>query len=513
MNIILKLEPRAYGMAMDIAENTPIEHLIEPFEDDIPYRVYAARLNNRVVPLDTPIKEGGSEVVFLDMRDPSGKQAYQNSVIRLYLAAVKAEFPGADIVISNSLNRGIFTFITGAGDLGDEEIARVEKRMRDWSKNPVPFREIYDGEDLVVPSTGYIRNFDLRQCRNGIVVRIPGDTHPDRLAPYVEDVKLYDAFEEEAEWGRMLGIRSFADLNEVIRRGEINDIIHVSEALHEKSIAAIADRIVHSCKRIVLIAGPSSSGKTIFAHRLSTQLWVNGRRPIYLGTDDYYLDRHQVPFGPDGTQNFENLDSIDVELFNRQLNALLGGEVVGIPRFDFRSGRKIFGERFEQAGPEQPIVIEGIHGLNDALTPSIDPEDKFKIYISPLAQIRIDDYHRVPLTDLRKLRRIIRDASRRGWSASQTMDVWPSVRAGEDANIFPYSDEADAFFNSAQVYELAVIKKYAEPLLAAIPEDSENYCEARRLMELISHVDEIKDDRCVASNSILREFIGGSTLV
>ena len=202
-----------------------------------------------------------------------------------------------------------------------------------------------------------------------------------------------------------------------------------------------------------------------------------------------------------------------MELFNRQLNALLGGEVVDIPRFDFKSGRKVFGERFEQAGPRQPIVIEGIHGLNDALTPSIDPEDKFKIYISPLAQIRIDDYHRVPLTDLRKLRRIIRDAARRGWSASQTMDVWPSVRAGEDANIFPYSDEADAFFNSAQVYELAVIKKYAEPLLAAIPEDSENYCEARRLMELISHVDEIKDDRCVASNSILREFIGGSTLV
>ena len=512
MNIILKLAPKTNGMAMAVDAGSKVEDILWLVREQLPYRVYAARINNHVVPLNTVVPDG-AEVVLLDMRDPEGKEAYQNSVLRLYIASVKAEIPGADIVISSSLNRGIFTFINNAGEITQELADAVEKRMRNLSKNPVPFTEIYDGPDLVVPTTGFIRNFDLRLCRGGIVVRIPEDTHPQGLAPYRDDVKIYDAFAAESQWADKLGIKCFSDLNKVIEEGCIDDIIRVSEALHEKNVAEIADQIVKSGKRIVLIAGPSSSGKTSFAKRLCTQLWVAGTKPIYLGTDDYYMDRDKIPFGPDGKQNFENLDSIDVELFNKQMNALLNGEEVDIPRFDFQTGKQVFGERFEKLDPGQPVVIEGIHGLNDAMTPSIDASDKFKIYISPLTQIRIDDYHRVPLTDVRKLRRIIRDAAKRNWSAKQTIDAWPAVRAGEDVNIFPYSSSADALFNSTQVYELAVIKKYARPLLEESPEDDEDYCEAQRLLRLLACVDEVDDDHCVANNSILREFIGGSTIV
>ena len=512
MNIILKLTPKTEPMSVGLKQGSTVEDVLWMVRDQLPFRAYAARINNKVVPLSAAIPEG-AEVVLLDMRDPDGKEAYQNSVLRLYIACVKALIPQADIVISSSLNRGIFTFINNAGEITQELADDVEKRMRELSKNPVPFTEIYDGPDLVVPTTGYVRNFDLKLCRGGIVVRIPEDTHPQGLAPYRDDVKLYEAFATESQWAEKLGIKSFDDLNQVIRSGGINDIIHVSEALHEKNVAEIAARITASGKRIVLIAGPSSSGKTSFAKRLCTQLWVAGSRPVYLGTDDYYLDRDKIPFGPDGKQNFENLDSIDVELFNRQMNDLLAGKEVDIPRFDFQSGKQVFGERIEKLAPGQPVVIEGIHGLNDAMTPSIDAADKFKIYISPLTQIRVDNYHRVPLTDVRKLRRIIRDAAKRGWSAKQTIDAWSDVRAGEDVNIFPYSSCADVFFNSTQVYELAVIKKYASPLLEEIGEDDEDYCEAQRLLRLLSHVDQIDDDHCVASNSILREFIGGSTIV
>lgn len=512
MNIILKLAPKTAGMAMEISQGTTVDEIVQMVGEQLPYRVYAGRINNKVVPLTAQVP-AGAEVVLLDMRDPDGKEAYQNSVLRLYMAAVKAERPEADILISSSLNRGIFTFINNAGEITQEFADTVEKRMRAWSKSPVDFTEIYDGPDLVVPATGYVRNFDLKLCRSGIVVRIPEDTHPEGLAPYRDDVKLYDAFAVENQWGEKLGICNFTDLNRTIEAGGIKDVILVSEALHEKNVAEIASRIIESGKRIVLIAGPSSSGKTSFAKRLCTQLWVCGSKPVYLGTDDYYLDRDKIPVGPDGKQNFENLDSIDVELFNRQMNDLLAGKEVDIPRFDFQSGKQVFGERIEKLGPDQPVVIEGIHGLNDAMTPSISADDKFKIYISPLTQIRIDEHHRVPLTDVRKLRRIIRDAAKRGWSAKQTINAWPDVRAGEDVNIFPYSSSADVLFNSTQVYELAVIKKYARPLLEAIPEDDEDYCEAQRLLRLLSHVTEIEDDRVVASNSILREFIGGSTIV
>ena len=232
-----------------------------------------------------------------------------------------------------------------------------------------------------------------------------------------------------------------------------------------------------------------------------------------MGTDDYFLDRSEIPFGPDGTQNFEDLEAIDVELFNSHLRDLLDGKPVDIPRFDFGLGKKVFGERIVTASPNQPIVVEGIHGLNDALTPQFTADEKFKIYISPLTQLRVNDHKRVALTDIRKIRRIVRDANFRGWDAKQTIEAWPKVREGEDKNIFPYSQKADAIFNSCLLYELCALKKYAKPLLEAIPQDDECFTEAHRLIHMLNYVKELPDDRPIVSDSILREFIGGSIIV
>ncbi len=511
MEIILRAEPGATPVTLEIEPGTALEEIAVRHERDAGYSVYAARVNNRVVSLRTRLTEP-CEVVLLDLRDPSGKQCYQNSVLALYLSAVKQLFPGEKIVISNSLNRGIYTFIGTGRKLSDKQVAAVEALMRDMCNEAVPLDEIDPDLTLVVPTADFIKYFRLVKCRGGIVVLLPQETAPDIILPYRDDVKLYDAFGIERSWDRMLGIRHMSDLNRLIEDGEINDIIRICEALQEKNIARNADRIVRRKKRVVLIAGPSSSGKTSFAKRLCTQLWVNGQKPLYLCTDDYFRPRREIPFGPDGKQDFESLSAVDVDLFNRQLSTLLAGEPTDLPRFDFPLGEMIFGERVTTAYPGQPIVIEGIHGLNDALTPQIAAEDKFRIYISPLSQLSVDDHHRIPLTDIRKMRRIVRDASKRGWTAEHTIDNWYSVRMGESKNIFPYANEADVFFNSSFVYELAVLKKYARPMLEVIPEDNECFTEAQRLLNLLSYVRELDDDSVIPNNSILREFIGGSVL-
>lgn len=512
MKVSVRLEPKADAVNISVKPGVSIESILNMFSDQLVYDVFAARLDNHVVSLDAVVNFP-CEITFLDLRDPSGNQAYQNSVIALYLEAVKRVFPKASVVVEHSLNRGIFTTISGVSTLKETKVAAIENKMRALAKENITFSEIDPDLHFIVPSTGYVRSFDLKKCRKGILVRIPEPNHPDGPIEYRDDKKLHKAFRAQEKWNTMLGIRFMEDLNAKIKSGDIKEIIQASEALHEKSIAGIADQIVREGKRIVLIAGPSSSGKTTFAQRLCIQLWVNGSKPIYLGTDDYYLERDQVPLEPDGTKNFENLNSLDVALFNKHMNALLSGDTVDIPHFDFGIGRKVFGKRIIKAEPNQPIVIEGIHGLNDALTEQIPQEEKFRIYISPLTQVRIDNHNRIPLTDVRKLRRIIRDASKRGWDARQTIEAWPKVRAGEDVNIFPYSDDADAIFNSVHVYELASLKKYAKPLLEEITQEEEEYTEAQRLLRLLSFVDELEDDRVIANNSIIREFIGGSVIV
>ncbi|MBP5749352.1 MAG: nucleoside kinase [Firmicutes bacterium] len=510
--LILRAAPGADAMDVSFEVGATVEDIVKKYGIQTDYPAYAARINNKIFPL-TACPEDGDEAVLLDMRDSCAKEIYQRSVIDLFRFALAKTYPDAKAIIGSSLNRGIFFEIVSDRPFGILAVERVERVMKQLVKEKLPFEFIEHGLDMVVPDAGYIHDFDLRKCRSGLVIRIPEDTHPGGMAPYVDNRNLYKAFQVQRKWAEKLNIVTCADLNRAIAAGSVRDLVLVSEALQEKKIAHIADDIIKSHRRIVLIAGPSSSGKTTFAHRLCTQLWVNGPRPVYMGTDDYYLDRDQIPYGPDGTQNFENLDSIDVALFNEHLKTLLEGGEVDLPRFDFNLGKKVFGERKLKLAPNQPMVIEGIHGLNEALTPAIPKSDKYKIYISPLTQLRIDDYTRIPLTDTRKLRRIVRDAKKRGWDARQTIEAWPKVRAGEDVNIFPYSDEADNIFNSAFVYELAALKKDALPMLTSIPEDDEYYTEAQRLARLLSHVDIIEDDRYIPNNSILREFIGGSIIV
>ena len=510
--ITLRTAPGADALDLSFDAGATVEDIVKSRGIQTDYPVYAVRINNKVLPL-TARPGDGDEVVLLDMRDSCAKEIYQRSVIDLFRFALAKTYPDVKATIGSSLNRGIFFEIISDRPFGILAVERTERVMKQLIREKLPYTFIEHGLDMVVPDAGYIHDIDLRKCRSGLVIRIPEDTHPGGMAPYVDNRNLYKAFQVQRKWAEKLNIVTCADLNRAIAAGSVRDLVLVSEALQEKKIAHIADEILKSHKRIVLIAGPSSSGKTTFAHRLCTQLWVNGPRPVYMGTDDYYLDRDQIPYGPDGTQNFENLDSIDVALFNEHLKTLLEGGEVDLPRFDFNLGKKIFGERKLKLAPNQPMVIEGIHGLNEALTPAIPKSDKYKIYISPLTQLRIDDYTRIPLTDTRKLRRIVRDAKKRGWDARQTIEAWPKVRAGEDVNIFPYSDEADNIFNSAFVYELAALKKDALPMLTSIPEDDEYYTEAQRLARLLTHVDIIEDDHYIPNNSILREFIGGSIIV
>ncbi len=365
----------------------------------------------------------------------------------------------------------------------------------------------------MVPSTGYIQHFELRKYKKGVLLRFPDNKDPDSIPPYRDDYKLYDAFGKEYKWLRLLKANFLSDINRIVEAGETRDMILLAEALHEKKIAEIADMIKSSGKRIVLIAGPSSSGKTTFARRLCIQLRVNGLNPLYMGTDDYFLNREFTPLDENGEKNYEDLEAMDVELFASNMNDLLAGKVVDLPEFDFMDGVKIFGRRYTQISKDQPIIIEGIHALNRKMTEQIDDREKFRIYISPFLQINIDSQNRVPTSDERMLRRMVRDYKYRGRSAAVTIRDWPKVRAGEEKNIFPYNGEADVVFNSTLVYEICMLKKYASKLLAEIKPEEPEYSEAQRLLEFFRFFRTIKEEEYVPNNSIIREFIGGSIFV
>lgn len=517
----------------------------------LPYNVFSCRINNENKRLDEPLYEDCT-VELLDMRDSYANMSYQSSLVFLYVSAVHEVLKDkADVIIANSLSKGLFTTIGVKVD--DDLVKRIETLMKQWVKEDIPFVEIacsekelerclsFDShkerrrllessdaidsarlyrfrnqEDLfymhLLPSSGYLKYFELRSYRTGILLRFPEQIHPDVIPPYKEQKLLYEAFSEETLWEHLLNIDYAADLNESMQE-RCREVIMVSEALHEKKIAEIAGRIASEKKRIILIAGPSSSGKTSFAKRLCVQLQVCGLKPLYLGTDDYFINRGDMLPDENGKVDFEALEAVDTTLFAKQMNDLLQGVTVDIPVYDFIEGKKKYGTRITSIKPSQPIVIEGIHGLNPKLTENIADVEKFRIYISPLTSLNIDAHHRVPTTDARMLRRMIRDYRTRGRSASETINGWKDVRRGEEKWIFPYNDTADAFFNSSLIYELAVLRKYAEPLLLAIEKEDSAYPEAQRMLGFIRFFAPVPDDSCIVSNSILREFIGGSILV
>ena len=546
-------ELRSEETVAAIARGTTIEELYKQYAKQLPYTVLAAKVDNKIEGLDHRLSRE-CRVEFLDMRTQAANLIYQNSLILIYLKAIEDILGKADVDIENALNKGLYTEIKAAEPVTAKQVKEIEQRMHHIVEEDIPFvREELTKEEaiarfeemgcpekiallgenprmkkvpfyslagyrdffygLMAPSTGYIRHFELRKYRRGVLMRFPQPSQPDKIPEYVDEKLLYKTFGEQNRWGKLMGIDYVSDLNRKIDEGKFTDLIQLSEALHERRIVEIADMITKGHKRIILIAGPSSSGKTTFARRLCIQLRVNGLEPLYMGTDDYFVEREHTPLDEYGEKNYEDLDAVDIQLFNSNMNDLLAGKTVDLPTFNFITGKKEYGKRITSIKSSQPIVIEGIHALNEALTSELPEEEKFKIYISPLTQLNIDSHNRIVTTDHRMIRRMVRDYKYRGHSAQSTISSWPKVRAGEDKNIFPFSNEADVLFNSVHLYEICVLKKYAVPLLEAITPEEPEYGDAVRMLNFLRFFKTVEDDSAIVNNSILREFIGGSVFV
>lgn len=552
--MVLKVKLSANGAieSTRIKRGITAEDLYNKYRDKLPYDAVIAMVNNHIKPLDSIIDED-STVEFLDITNNQAYLSYQSSLTMLLMKAANAVLDGqAGMKVRASINDGLYMLFDTPVD--EEQIAKMYQRMKKLVEDDIPIiaREFTkeEGEKLLeeegledksrllnrlasdetikiysldgyseffynylVPSTGYLKTFELIRYRDGVLLRYPHPSSPDTIPRFEDDYIVYNAFVEQGEWKNLLGINYVADLNDVTADKEKSrTIIQLSEALHDKKIVKIADRITNEKKRMILILGPSSSGKTTFARRLLIQLMVNGLKPLYIGTDDYFVERENTPRDENGEYDFESIDAVDIELFNKNMNELLSGEEADMPIFDFITGHKSFGKRITRLEEGQPIIVEGIHAFNHKLTGGIDDDEKFKIYISPLTQLNLDAHNRIPATDTRIFRRIIRDARTRDHTAAQTLKQWDKVHEAESVNIFPYTHEADVFFNSVHLYEMAVIKKYAEPLLKKVKDDTPEYPAASRLLRELRYVSKLDDDSYINNDSILREFIGGGTI-
>ncbi|MBR2779052.1 MAG: nucleoside kinase [Firmicutes bacterium] len=493
-------------------------------------------------------------VEFMDMSTRLGRMTYQRTIYFLFKVALHEIAPHLSCALRFPLNDGILIELQGERKKDGSLAWEIEKRMRELIASGVRFQrrilrreeilgpdrpelitdylldlvancdvqEIFEYEyegfrelffDPLMESPGSLDVFEIVPYHGNIIIRVPNFGNPTGLREYRDDILLYKSFEKTSAWRQNVEVDYIGDLNRKVNSGAWRDLILVCEAYHEKKIALIADEFMASGKRIILIAGPSASGKTTFAQRLCIQLRVNGFRPLYMGTDDYFLERNEMARDENGKLDFENISAVDVDLFNKHLNMLLNGEEVDIPVFDFISGSKRYGTRITRAQADQPIVIEGIHALNPELTSKIDKDVKFSIYISPLTVLNIDEDNRIPMTDLRLLRRMARDIRSRDRSAALTLKQWPDVRRGEEKNIFPYIGQSDTLFNSTLTYELAVLKPLVLPSLQAISKKEDVYLEAERLIRVLRCVRSVEDTSMIMSNSIIREFIGGGMWV
>ena len=494
------------------------------------------------------IAEGGADARLITYADEEGRRIYERSLQFLFLAALKRECPGAKARIEHSYGQGLYIYISGV-QVNQALAGRIEAQMRHMAQEDLPFipsdatkaeAKAYFAETgqegkvrllkyrsfdnfhfysmdgmldyfygKMVPSTGYLKVFGVSFYLPGLVLRLPDSADPSQPAPLKHWPKLMRTYAESARWNDILGCTNAADLNEMIAKRRLREFIRINEALQERTIQRIADEFAASGARLICIAGPSSSGKTTFAHRLLIALRVLGMKPTKVSVDDYYINRDRIPVGPDGQRDFERMDTLDVELLNEHLVRLLQGEEIDAPEYDFVTGMRAAQTHKMRVPAGEPVLIEGIHALNDALTPSVPRDMKFKIYISALTMLNLDDHNRIRTTDARLLRRIVRDYQFRGTLPEETMGMWASVRRGEEAYIFPYQEEADAMFNSSLAYELPVMKKYVYPMLRAVEPSSPHYTMARRLVKFLNYLytEDIEDE--IPPNSILREFIGG----
>ncbi len=531
---------------------TALKDILKDVQGELPYPVYLAKLDNAYRALTHEISHD-STVEFLDLRNQEAWLVYQNSLILIFIKAVH-DLLGKKVLVTvkNSLNKGLY--ITLTKKIEDDDVAELIRRMHEIIDLDLPITkehfskdaaillakklkleeagklldsvtnisdvEIYSLEDEIqifynylVPSTSYVQLFDVRRYKNGLILCYPHPGDPNVLPEDEKQELLYNAFSEATKWGQLMNVNFVNDLNERILYDNVDEMVLMQEALHEKRIAEIADMIKERNSRLVLICGPSSSGKTTFAKRLCIQLGVNGIRTLYMGTDDYYKELDERVYDENGQPDLESINAIDTVLFRNNIRDLLDVKTVDLPKYDFNEGKKVYGERMTTMEKEQVLVIEGIHAMNDQMSENIPEEAKFKIYISPFTPISIDHHNRISTTDARMLRRIVRDYKFRNAPAQKTIQMWPSVRSSEDKNIFPYNEKADVFFNSNCIYELSVLKKYAEPLLKRIRRDEPEYGEAQRMLNSLKYFDVIYEDDIIPNNSIIREFIGGSVIV
>lgn len=529
-----------------------LQSIVEDIESEYKGYITLANINNKLRELSYEIKQD-CDIKFIDTTNADGLRVYFRTLSFIFIMACDELFNKPKVTIEHSLANGLYSEVYINNGLQEDDIIKIKNKMQDIiNKNYIiekisttkeeaikifESNNMYEKAELLkykeyndvkiykcnnnidhfyghmLPSTGHIKVFDLKKYGNGIILFGPSESDKKYPAKYKPQPKLANIYKEAENWAKVMEIDKVTTLNKIIQEKKYGEVIRIVEALHEKKLSQIADMIKNQNKKVVLIAAPSSSGKTSFAHRLCIHLKVNGLKPVSISLDDYFLNREDTPLDEFGNYDFESIYAIDLKRFNSDLKGLLEGKEISLPRFNFKLGKREENYKKLKIKENQPIILEGIHGLNPVLTSSIPDKDKFKIYISALTQINLDDYNRIPTTDLRLIRRMVRDYNFRGYSAKHTIMNWNSVRRGEKKNIFPYQEEADIMFNSACVYELSVLKKYAKPLLEEIETSDEAYIEANRLLKFLQYFTELEDTSDIPSTSILREFIGGSKIV
>lgn len=511
------------------------------------------KIDNKLKDLSTELNKD-CNLEFIDTTIADGMRVYTRTLSFIFIKACEELYPNCKVTIEHSLSNGLYCEVKiGKQNLNDEILDNIKTQVKsiidrneniekivtnkenaikifeerhDYIKAELLKYKEYDDVKIykcgnyinhfyghMLPSTGCVTVFDIKKWKSGVVILGPSKLDKTKAQEFIPQHKLSNIYKESELWSDLIGVGEVVSLNKAITENKYSEIIRIVEALHEKKISQIADIIKENNKRVILIAAPSSSGKTSFAHRLSIQLKVNNLHPVPISLDDYFVNREDTPLDEFGNYDFESIYAIDLDLFNSDLEKLLKGEEIKLPKFNFKTGKREFSGKTLKIDKDQPIILEGIHALNPMLTKSIDEKDKFKIYISVLTQINLDNHNRIPTTDLRLIRRIVRDYNFRGYSAEKTILNWDSVRRGEDKNIFPYQEEADIMFNSACLYELAILKKYAKPLLEEIKDDNEAFIEANRVLKFLQYFVELDDELDIPPTSIIREFIGGSRIV
>lgn len=540
------------GKLREYEEGTLLVDVAAEFQPQFEHDILLAFVNGKLRELHKKVKPG-MNIHFLTGKDRPGIQTYRRSALFVMLKALY-DIAGREnvekVCVDFSIGDGLFVEAKGNFSLDQETVEKIKAKMREYVEAGIPIMKrsvntdeavdlfhrhgMYDKERLfryrrssrvniysmggfedyfygyMVQNTSYIRYFDLIPYQHGFVLMLPSSMNPEEVPKLRDRPKLFAVLREAGEWGEKLKIANVGALNEMISHGKMNELILIQEALQEKKMGDVAEQIASQPdKKLVMIAGPSSSGKTTFSHRLSIQLRAKGLIPHPIAVDNYFVNRVDSPRDEHGNYNYEALECLDLKQFNQDMNDLLAGKLVELPRYNFITGEREYKGDYLRLGPEDILVIEGIHCLNDKMSEHLPADSKFKIYISALTQLNIDEHNRVPTTDGRLLRRMVRDSRTRGASARDTIRMWPSVRKGEEENIFPYQESADVMFNSALVYELAVLKQYAEPLLFGIPRDCDEYLEAKRLLKFLDYFLGVSSED-IPKNSILREFIGGS---